>query len=176
MERFERQELNEIAYLHMFLSCAVTELAHGSVANCVYRLTQLINLADVYRARMRLATRDYELPESRPRIVCLCGSTRFWRQFQESSLQETLAGRIVLSIGAARGADDDDKSFGGYTPADQYDAVKVQLDALHFRKIELADEVLVLNVGGHIGESTRNEVNHALSLGKPLRYLEEVSS
>jgi hypothetical protein len=175
MKDFERHELNEIAYLHMFLSYAVTELAHGSVANCVYRLNQLINLADTYRTRMRLSTRDYEVPASRPRIVCLCGSTRFWRQFQESSLQETLAGRIVLSIGAARGADDDDQSFGGYSPADRYDAVKVQLDALHFRKIELADEVFVLNVGGYVGESTRNEINHALTLGKPLRYLEEVS-
>src|SRR3990167_433103 len=39
----------------------------------------------------------------RPKIVCLCGSTRFWREFQRASLRETMAGIIVLSIGAASG-------------------------------------------------------------------------
>lgn len=48
-----------------------------------------------------------------PKVVCLCGSTRFWREFQEYGLKETIAGRIVLSIGAARCADEDDKTFGG---------------------------------------------------------------
>ena len=108
----------------------------------------------------------------RPVIVCLCGSTRFWRDFQEASLRETLAGRIVLSIGAARCADGDDKSFGGYVPADEYDAVKERLDQLHCHKIDLADEVLVLNRDGYVGDSTRREVLHAAKRGKPIRWLE----
>lgn len=109
---------------------------------------------------------------SGPPIVCLCGSTRFWRMFQEASLRETLAGKIVLSIGAARCADDDDKAFGGYVPVDQFDVVKARLDELHCRKIDLADEVLVLNVGGYIGESTSREIAYAEAIGKPVRYLE----
>ena len=111
-----------------------------------------------------------------PRIVCLCGSTRFWRTFQEASLRETLAGKIVLSIGAARCADDDDKSFGGYVPADEFDAVKARLDELHMRKIDLAHEVLVLNVDGYIGESTRREMEYAQSTGKPVRFWEPTPS
>lgn len=107
-----------------------------------------------------------------PKIVCLCGSTRFWRTFQEVSLRETLDGKIVLSIGSARSADDDDTSFGGYTPAAQYDAVKEELDRLHLWKVALADEVLVLNVGGYVGESTAREIAHARSLGKVVRWLE----
>jgi hypothetical protein len=107
-----------------------------------------------------------------PRIVCLCGSTRFWRTFQEASLRETLAGKIVLSIGAARCADDDDKSFGGYVPTDEFAAVKARLDELHLRKIDLAHEVLILNVGGYIGESTRREMEYAQATGKPVRFLE----
>lgn len=114
--------------------------------------------------------RPDQIPE-RPTIVCLCGSTRFWRTFQEASLRETLAGKIVLSIGAATGTDDD--PFAGYVPRDEYDAVKRRLDALHFRKIELADEVLILNVDGYIGESTRNELAHARALGKPVRWWEK---
>lgn len=107
-----------------------------------------------------------------PKIVCLCGSTRFWRTFQEESLRETLAGKIVLSIGAARSADGDDKTFGGYIPVDEFDKIKEQLDELHKRKIDLADEVLILNVGGYIGESTRSEIEYAKAHGKRIRYLE----
>ena len=81
----------------------------------------------------------------KPIIVCLCGSTRFWREFQRASLRETLAGRIVLSIGAASGTDDEHFSN---LPRDEYDAIKETLDELHLRKIDLADEVLILNVGG----------------------------
>ena len=100
----------------------------------------------VYETWKQVRTRRRRPPlPPRPKIVCLCGSTRFWRTFQEASLSETLAGNIVLSIGAARSADDHDKTFGGYCPIDKYDAVKQQLDELHKRKIELADEVLVLN-------------------------------
>lgn len=118
-----------------------------------------------------MACTDETLP-ARPTIVCLCGSTRFWREFQEASLRETLAGRIVLSIGAARARDDDDRSFGGYVPADDYDAVKERLDELHKRKIDLADEVLILNCDGYIGDSTRSELEYAWQHGKRLRFLE----
>lgn len=108
----------------------------------------------------------------RPPIVCLCGSTRFWKTFQEAGLRETLAGKIVLSIGAACAADDDDQTFGGNVPAVEYERAKAQLDELHLRKIELADDVLILNVGGYIGESTGRELAHARKLGKPVRFWE----
>lgn len=108
-----------------------------------------------------------------PPIVCLCGSTSFWRTFQEASLRETLAGRIVLSIGAARCADGDDRSFGGYVPTDKFDRVKEALDELHLRKIDLADEVLILNVEGYVGESTRRELCYAIAKGKTVRWWEE---
>ena len=104
-----------------------------------------------------------------PVIVCLCGSTRFWRTFQQAGLSETLAGRIVLSIGAASGTDDD--HFGNL-PREEYDRVKVMLDELHLRKIDLADEVLILNVGGYVGESTQKELEYALAHGKRVRWWE----
>lgn len=106
---------------------------------------------------------------TRPTIVCLCGSTRFWRTFQQASLQETLAGRIVLSIGAASGTDDE--HFGNL-PRAEYERVKAQLDTLHLRKIDLANEVLVLNVDGYIGESTAREIAYAQGLGKTIRWWE----
>ncbi|WP_436759403.1 hypothetical protein [Streptosporangium sp. V21-05] len=114
--------------------------------------------------------RDFHGP--RPTIVVLCGSTRFSTAFQEANLKETLAGRIVLSIGCDMRSDAD--VFGDMPEGDLAD-VKTRLDELHKRKIDLADEVLVLNVGGYIGSSTRSEVEYAEKLGKPVRYLESAS-
>lgn len=109
---------------------------------------------------------DIRFVQRLPKIVCLCGSTRFYPHFQEANYQETMAGNIVLSVGfyPRQGAHNESV---GCTPEQ-----KKALDELYFRKIELADEILVLNVGGYIGESTRNEINYAAKLGKPVRYLE----
>ena len=43
---------------------------------------------------------------------------------------------------------------------------------LHKQKIDMADEILVLNVGGYVGDSTRSEIEHAIARGKPVRWLE----
>ena len=101
------------------------------------------------------------------------GSPKEYQQSDEGpEILFNSAGKIVLSIGCARCADGDDKTFGGYMPTDKYDTVKVALDELHKRKIDLADEVLILNVGGYIGESTASELAHAEKCGKCIRFLE----
>jgi len=99
----------------------------------------------------------------RPTVVCLCGSTRFYKAFRKANLNLTLTGKIVLSIGCDFKSDDG----LGLTVAD-----KIRLDELHKRKIDLADEILVLNVGGYIGDSTRNEIEYAKRLSKHICYLE----
>src|SRR6266704_3532049 len=80
----------------------------------------------------------------RPAIVCLCGSTRFYDQFQSENARLTMAGHIVLSVGFFLHRED----AGDYTEQD-----KIKLDQLHKRKIDLADSVHVINVGGYIGDS-----------------------
>ncbi len=99
----------------------------------------------------------------RPTVVCLIGSTRFFHAYREANLRETLAGKIVLTIGCDTKSDHD-LHLG---PIDE-----TSLDLLHLHKIDLANEVLVLNVGGYIGESTRREIEYARLLGKTLRWLE----
>ena len=96
-------------------------------------------------------------------IVCLCGSTKFKDAFIEANFRETMKGHIVLSVGFFRHTDE----VRSCTEEE-----KKMLDALHFDKIELADEVLVLNVGGYIGESTQSELDYAIEHGKNIRYLE----
>jgi hypothetical protein len=99
------------------------------------------------------------------KIVCLCGSTRFGEAFRGANLQETLAGNIVLSIGCEWHSDQ-----ALHLTSDD----KERLDELHLRKIDLADEVLVLNVGGYVGSSTAREIAYAKQHGKPIRWLEEI--
>ncbi len=101
----------------------------------------------------------------RPRIVCLCGSTRFMDVFHEANRRLSLEGAIVLTVEIA--------TYDGTTDPQRADIQqKAALDELHLRKIDLADEVLVLNVGGYIGESTRREARYALAAGKAVRWLE----
>lgn len=101
-----------------------------------------------------------------PPIVCLCGSTRFVENFNEWRQRLTYEGKIVLSIEIvttqARDADPQHVNLN----------LKAMLDELHLRKIDISTEVMVLNVGGYIGESTRREIQYATSTGKPIKYLE----
>lgn len=107
---------------------------------------------------------------SRPPIVALCGSTRYWEQLAEANLYETAAGRIVL----APGCNLKQPHPLWATPA-QADRLKQALDVLHRHKIDLADEILVVNPDGYIGDSTRDEIDYAHSLGKPIRYTHPVN-
>ncbi len=109
---------------------------------------------------------------TKPIIVCLCGSTRFSEAFQKAQLEETLAGKIVLTIGCNMKTDKD--IFDRINKEDLI-IIKQKLDELHKRKIDLADEVLILNVNGYIGESTRSELEYALKNDKKVRFLEKVN-
>jgi hypothetical protein len=105
----------------------------------------------------------------RPTVVCLCGSTRFGQAFRDANLQETLDGKIVLTIGCDMRSDAE--LFADKSPQELQE-IKHRLDILHLRKIDMADEVLILNVSGYIGESTRRELDYAVANGKRVRWLE----
>jgi hypothetical protein len=108
-----------------------------------------------------------EAVPSRPRIVVLCGSTRFPGEFAAANYRETIAGRVVLTVGVYPHAQE---THGHGEGGDVDAATKIALDDLHKHKIDLADEVLVLDVDGYIGDSTRSEIDYAVRHGKPVRY------
>lgn len=110
--------------------------------------------------------------EERPKIVCLCGSTRFWETFRDEGLRLTMAGEIVLSIGTHA----PDSMVFAHPETPEGKDQKRRLDELHKHKIGLADYVYVLNVGGYVGESTRSEIEHARKLGKPIRWLDPIAA
>lgn len=97
-----------------------------------------------------------------PTVICLCGSTKFKGEFLSASRAFTIQGHIVVMPGVFGHAD------GGFLDAE----TKRKLDELHFKKIEMADIVYVINPNGYIGASTKREIEYAQSLGKVIRYLE----
>ncbi|CAM3954475.1 hypothetical protein [Deinococcus marmoris] len=109
------------------------------------------------------------MSQDRPVIVCLCGSVRFLKEFDAASLAETLAGRMVLSVGSHLRSDAE--IFTGLTGEEKQAALE-RLAELHHRKIDLADEILVVNVGGYVGETTQTEIEYARGQGKRIRWLE----
>jgi hypothetical protein len=100
---------------------------------------------------------------SLPRIVAICGSTRFMAEMTEADVRETEAGKIVVKPGC-----DLKSPHELWADSVEAAALKVRLDDLHRAKIRLADEVLV--VGDYIGDSTRAEIAYARSLGRPVRF------
>lgn len=104
----------------------------------------------------------------KPKIVCLCGSTRFYKEYQEVYYQRTCEGDIVLSVGFYPHATNE--MHGGEVGIDAEQ--KRALDLLHLHKIRMADEVFFINVGGYLGSSSLNELLYAFKLGKEITFLE----
>jgi len=105
------------------------------------------------------------------KVITLCGSTRFKDEFMEAQKRLTLEGNIVISVGLFGHSGDDEV----WESMDEGTLTKTKemLDDMHKRKIDMADEIFVINVDGYIGESTRSEINYAMEKGMPVRYLEE---
>lgn len=97
-------------------------------------------------------------------VITLCGSSRFKEQFLEAQKRLTLEGNIVISVGLFGHSGDNEVWTSG---------TKEMLDNMHKRKIDMADAIYVINVGGYIGESTRSEIDYAEKNGKGIIYLEQ---
>lgn len=146
------QSRGDIPYILM------PDLAHGIPAGAGIEIT-------CYTTVEKAPEPEFGGP--RPEIVTLCGSTRFKDTFNAVNAEMTMAGTLVISLGVFGHTDmpDRDWSTGG-------SGEKVALDELHKRKIDLADRVLVINVNGYIGDSTRSEIEYAKKIGRPVTYLE----
>ena len=101
------------------------------------------------------------------KVITLCGSTRFKDAFLETQKRLTLEGNIVISVGLFGHSGDKEV----WTPG-----TKEMLDDMHRAKIDMADEIFVINVGGYIGSSTRAEIEYALATGKKVNDLEWTAS
>ena len=98
------------------------------------------------------------------KVITLCGSTRFKEEFIKVQKELTLKGNIVISVGLFGHSGDNEV----WENMDEGTLTKTKkmLDDMHKRKIDMADEIYVINVGGYIGESTKSEIEYAKSTGK----------
>ena len=95
-------------------------------------------------------------------VITLCGSTRFRAEYERVQKELTLQGNIVISVGLFGHSGDDEV---------WKDGVKEMLDEMHLAKIDLADEIFVINPGGYVGQSTSREIAYARSRGKTVKSL-----
>ena len=104
-------------------------------------------------------------------VITIRGSTRFKEEFMMAQKRLTLEGNIVISVGLF-GHSGDEEVWDGMDEG-TLSKTKEMLDDMHKRKIDMADEIFVINVGGYIGDSTRSEIDYAIEHGKKVRYLED---
>ena len=104
------------------------------------------------------------------KVITLCGSTKFKDEFMKAQKDLTLKGNIVISVGLFGHSGDwevwENMDEGTLTKT------KEMLDDMHKKKIDMADEIFVINVGGYIGSSTKSEIEYAIKTGKKVNYLE----
>ena len=101
------------------------------------------------------------------KVITLCGSTRFKDEFESVQRKLTLEGNIVLSVGLFSHAEENGEDW-------VKNGIKEMLDDIHKRKIDMSDEIFVVNVGGYIGSSTKKEIEYAISQNKKVNYLEGI--
>lgn len=148
-------------------------LPQEDVAECLSFYLEVIKKKTQKKGISKLsfgsAIREYlntiGVTESKFKVITLCGSTRFKDQFLEQQKRLTLEGNIVISVGLFGHSGDEEVWQPG---------MKEMLDDMHLQKIDMADEIFVINVGGYIGESTKREIAHAEQSGKSVRYLESI--
>ena len=109
--------------------------------------------------------------QSKYPVITLCGSTRFKDEFMEAQKRLTLEGNIVISVGLFGHSGDEEV----WENMDEGTLTKTKemLDDMHKRKIDMADEIFVINKGGYIGDSTRSEIEYAKKHNKIINYLEK---
>jgi len=108
----------------------------------------------------------------KPKIITLCGSTRFIELFAVMAWELEKQGAIVLGLHLLPDSYFKQKQIEKTTDGHQaeYEGVEKHFDELHLRKIDLSDSIYVLNVDGYIGQSTANEIKYAERVGKPVSY------
>ena len=109
----------------------------------------------------------------KPEIICMCGSTRFGDLMSIASWELEKLGKIVLRVNYLPQWYGEFKGYNENAHYADQEGLKEKLDELHFKKIDMCDRVYVCNYHGYVGESTRNEINYAESVGKPITYLVE---
>ena len=96
-------------------------------------------------------------------VITLCGSIRFKNEFMKVQEELTLDGNIVFTPNFLNNLKDEINI-----------ETKKMLDEMHRQKIDMSNEIYVINFGGYIGESTKSEIEYAKAKCKKISYLENI--
>lgn len=97
------------------------------------------------------------------KFITMCGSARFYPIFEK--LVNVMKSKNVIPLSPERfNIDAEDLSDEDY----------IRLHQLHTRKIDIADMVLIVDIGGYIGDITKEEIEYAKTVGKRILYLNNV--
>lgn len=99
------------------------------------------------------------------KVITLCGSVKFKQEFEAVQRKLSLDGNIVISVGVFDPAMGNERLDEG---------TKKMLGDMHKKKIDMADEIFVINKGGYIGDSTKSEIEYAIKLNKKVNYMEPI--
>jgi hypothetical protein len=118
------------------------------------------NLNEIHETLLKMLQKKEKIKNKE--IITVIGSTRFREEIQEYALKETTNGNIILSAPFAK------------EEIENLEEIREELEEQHFRKIIIADKILVYNKNGYLGESSILELNFAYRIGKKIEYLEEI--
>ena len=102
---------------------------------------------------------SWEKSDSRNNIITLCGSSRFKDEYLKVQKELSLKGYLVLSLG-----------LFGHSGDDEAWAKKDLLDRVHLQKIDMSSAIFVIDVDGYVGETTKSEIEYAISRGKTVYF------
>lgn len=145
------------------LSNKLSQCTHNKRLKSEQKQLALFRTSTIIANYFCALTAAFKESELKPVVVTLCGSTKFKDEFIKANADETMAGKIVLSVGGFDHAE-------GVTLTDSQ---REMLGKLHEHKIDMSDEILVINVDGYIGKSTRHEIEYARQRGIKVRFLEQ---
>ena len=93
------------------------------------------------------------------KIITLCGSLKFQKEMMIIAEKMALEGNCILT-----------PVYPILEKKEKTEEQMTKLKEAHFKRIELSDAILVVNVNNYIGKSTNLEIEYAKTLGKEILY------
>jgi len=144
----------------------VEEVAQEGLEEDTWEFQLLMRAAD----RLRKVGGEGVSTKPRPQIITLCGSSRFTAEMAVIAWGLEKEGNIVFGLHLLPAPYSQQPDHQA-----EFEGVAAQMNELHRRKIDMSDRILVVNIGGYIGEDTRREIEYTRGLGKPVVFLEKVA-
>ena len=126
------------------------------------KIPEEINKIEGRKANYKILDEEEYQKDKKYNIITLCGSIKFKDEFLKVQEKLVLEGNIVFTPNFFNNIKKEEISL----------ETKEMLDKMHKQKIDMSDEIYVINQGGYIGESTKLEIEYAKSIGKKITYLE----